>query len=465
MNYVALLRVGVLLTGCAVAPIVGCAQPVWENLELPVPLGTSFALFADSVDDALYVGGNYSLDGDTQLGDNALFRYQNGHWDTLPGLSDQVSCVIRYGDSLLVAGGMYYINGDTLYPIVRWDGITWQPFGYFSDGVVQRLRILNGELYAVGSFASADGHVCNGVAKRQGGSWVNVGLPQFAYSELGVHDIALYEDQLVITGTMNAVGSTSRDIMAYDGQEWYKLCEPSLLGVIAGGGALIEYQGDLYVTGVILRSSGNVGQNIQRWDGVQWHDLDEGLTPEPGYTGFWGTGEQLLVHDGLLWVGGGFYYAGNTPAWSIATWDGHHWCGLGAELNPTSYDFTFFRDTLYATTPIPFSATQNVHDVARYIGTGYADTCGLAVGLPDQLGMSSLLTAVQTPDGILVQGLPPGQHELTLQDALGRVVAREEVRNSVGEGMLLKTPANRATGLYILNVDGKDFVKLWVSER
>ncbi len=453
-----------LIAPVALAPSIGVAQPVWEYLQLPVPLGGSGALFADTVDDALYVGGNYSLDGNNQWGDNALFRYQNGQWDTLPGLNFPVTSIIRYGDSLLVTGGTHSITGDTTYPIVRWDGTAWQPFGNFPDGSVQRMRILNGELYAVGYFTTADGHLCNGVAKRHGGTWVNVGLPEYAYEgDVGVIDIALYQGQLVITGNITAAGSTSRDIMAYDGQNWHKLCEPGILGSFAGGRALVEYQGDLYVTGVILKSAGNVGHSIQRWNGSQWHDLDVGLTYQPGNFSFVSGGWQLLVRDGLLWVSGGFYFAGTTPAWGIATWDGHHWCGLGGELNPISYDFTFFHDTLYAINYLPFPA-QDVHDVARYIGTGYADTCGLDVGIAEHLAMNCSLSAAYTPNGILVHGLLPGPHQLTLHDALGRTVTQHQL-GSAGAGVLLPGSCALATGMYILRADGREVVKVWVGAQ
>ncbi len=325
------------------------------------------------------------------------------------------------------------------------------------------MRILNGELYAVGTFSVADGHLCNRVAKRFGGSWVNVGLPEFANDIISVYDITLCQGQLVISGNCNAVGSTSRDIMAFNGQEWYKLCEPGILGSFAGGHALIEYQGDLYVTGVILKSAGNVGHSIQRWDGSQWHDLDVGLTYEPGNFGFVSGGWQLLVRNGLLWVGGGFYYAGTTPAWSIATWDGHHWCGLGGELNPISYDFTFFHDTLYATCQIPPSGGI-VHDVARYIAMSYADTCGLEVGVPEHFAPQGALSVLGTRDGLLVHGLPPGPHQLTLHDALGRTVTQQQL-GSTGAGLLLPGTSGLATGMYILRADGKEFVKVWIGAR
>ncbi len=463
MRFPVSIRAFVLIASVVSVPSMGFAQPVWEYLQLPVPLGGSGALFADTIDDALYVGGNYSLDGNSQLGDNALFRYRNGQWDTLPGLNYPVSSIIRYGDSLLVTGGIYTVTGDTTYPIMRWDGVTWQPFGYFPSGGVNRMRILNGELYAVGTFPTADGHACNGVAKRQGGCWVNVGLPEFAYDEISVYDIALYQGQLAIAGNCNAVGSTSRDIMAYDGQNWYKLCEPGILGSFAGGHALIEYHGDLYVTGLMLKSAGNVGHSIQRWDGSQWHDLDVGLTYQPGNFGFVSGGWQLLVRDGLLWVGGGFYYAGTTPAWSIATWDGHRWCGLGGELNPISYDFTFFHDTLYATCQLP-SSGGHVHDVARYIGASYADTCGLGVDIAEQAGQPFALSATETSEGLWVHGLPDGPHQFTLHDALGRVVTQQQA-GSAGEGVLLPGTGNLSTGMYILRADGREVVKVWVGAR
>ncbi len=118
---------------------------------------------------------------------------------------------------------------------------------------------------------------------------------------------------------------------------------PALLVVAAGGGlqawdgssfisfgglasgsirSLGVYNGQLYVGGTFTRIGADVVNNVARWDGSHWQPLGTGMTGagNPGNPN--GSVNSLVVHGGVLCIGGTFVPA-STGTWtSFATWDG-----------------------------------------------------------------------------------------------------------------------------------------------
>lgn len=425
------------------------AQPSWTASGCPIYLGGGPSqLYFDTVYDALLAIGQTELvTWDGQTG-SAISRLHNGAWDTLGIFSHATSAAIRWGDSLIVAGHFYSINGEPIARIARWDGSEWLPFGTLNEGeTVFRFRLLNGELYAVGTFNYFDGHLCNGVAKRVGNEWVNVGNLEFE-SWGQVTDIALYQGQLVICGTISAPDHLGRDIMVYDGATWSRLMETAVVGGFCSAISLIEYQGDLVITGPIDVNAGNVGHSIQRWDGTQWHAMGTGLTLAPNDFTYISGGHELAIHNGLLYVCGGFYYAGGVPASGIATWDGTNWCGLGGDLALSVRSMAWYHDTLYVN-PAGIADGQQVNGVAKYVGT-YPDTC-----TQNSTGSLETTPAINVYLNVAVQGngvearLPVGAaaRDITLHDVQGRFL--ERVR-----GTAVRFTAPHATGLYVVRAEG-----------
>lgn len=87
-----------------------------------------------------------------------------------------------------------------------------------------------------------------------------------------------------------------------------------------------------------------------------------------------------------------------------------------------------------------------------------------SIGVSEQPTATNRLSAVGTGAGILVHGVAPGPHQLTLHDALGRSVTQQQLR-SAGSALLLPGTSGLSTGMYILHVDGGEFVKVWIGAR
>ncbi len=437
-----------LVTAVALAlPLCALAQTSWTAGGCPIYYHVGAQVYADTADDALLLLGVTETQYWNGLPGHVVARLRGGIWDTLGLFSHETRAAIRWGDSLIIAGLFTTINGEPIHDIACWNGTAWSSFGYLPENsAILRFRVLNGELYAVGGFGYFDGHWCNGVAKRVGGEWVNVGELEFEGGGL-VNDIALYQGQLVICGGITAPDHVGRDIMVFDGTSWSRLMETAVVGAFCSARSLLEYHGDLIITGPIDVNAGNVGHNIMRWDGSEWHAMGDGLTVAPGDFTYFAGGYDLAVKNDLLYVSGGFYYAGGVPASGIATWDGESWCGLGGNLELSVRSMAWYHDTLYVA-PAHFAEGISVNCLAKYIGT-YPDTCSqnstaLSEGLADPGPLHAFLGAY---DELNVSGInTPCVYEICSVD--GRAIQNGFIAQPSGLPVRITLP-QMSSGLYV----------------
>lgn len=382
-----------------------------------------------------------------------LFRLQNEQWDTLAVFGNQLNAVVVWHDTLIVGGGFPYVNGTPIENIAAYDGQSWFDFGILPwlGGGVTRFKVLDGELYVLGTFNYIDGHLCNGIAKRVGGEWVSVG-PIITTSSHNVADLTKYNGQLVACGGISFAGNPYRNIVIQNpDSSWSPVGPEGLIGNFSYGRCVTVYQGDLYVGGSIPVLAGNAGHGIMRWDGNQWNDVGGGLTYNPNDYTILNGAIDFLERIGLLFVAGAFRFAGgDVPARGVATWDGSQWCGLGGTLDGPVNSIAFFHDTLY-TACFQNADGIDVNCAAKFIGISYADTCSLPVGVEeDQLLTNQPFTVIQENNELVVTGLPYGRHQLVMHDAMGRMVWTDQV---VG-GTTARTPLSTAfkPGVYFVSI-------------
>lgn len=435
--------------GCLTAT----SQSSWGPAGVPLQNTWVKQLYTDPVDTTLYVCATTQpvvLDGFFGYG---MARLHQGAWDTVGVFDQDPNGVVRWGDSLLVCGSFSTANGQPVSKIAAWSGGQWHPFGVFRSAV-GGLKVVDGELFAMGGFDYADGHFCNGLARRQGGEWVNVGNLEFESPQTNVLDIVRYQGEWVICGTITAPGSIGRDIMAYNGTDWYQLTIPNILGGFSVPMSMAVYQGDLYVTGGLAVAAGNAGNHIQRWDGATWHPVGSGpgLSYAPNEYTPVGGGYHLQVHQDRLFVSGAFWYAGNVPAEGIAAWDGSRWCGLGGSLPPQSTSFAWLGDTLYAACGSQYIDGSYVNFVAKYLGgTAYADTCSAPVGVMEGLVPSAEFSVVVEADGQMrVRGWSSGAQAYRIYDTVGRVLLEGTASVVAGEPASIQT-VRLPPGVYMLS--------------
>ncbi|MBK9273528.1 MAG: hypothetical protein IPM49_03185 [Flavobacteriales bacterium] len=435
-------------------PSVSNGQTNWVDAGMPqlqVPTNWIFSLPVDTSSGSLYVCGYLQL----TPGQHALLRYSGGLWDTL-GIFDQVvTTVERWQDSLIVGGGFTEVDGVPVSQVACYANGQWAAYGSLLDGSVEKLRVLNGSLYMAGTFDFADGHYCNGVAKRDGNEWVNLGLIPGLPSGTLIQDIAYYQGEVYACGPVSLNDGT-KGIMRFNGTEWVAV-GPGVLGGFSGLNAMAVYQGDLYAAGSVRLADGNAGHGIMRWDGDEWHAVGGHL--QDGYCGYSFSAPvyDMVVHGDKLFVAGGIGCAGDVPAQRIAVWDGVQWCGLGTSfpMSATTTSLAFLQDTLYvAVAPANNINGIPVNGVAKWIGGAYEDTCSVPVSVQQQaMSTDQTLSTQERADGLFtVSGWDEACRTLTVHDAMGRCVLRLAIGS--GQKSVLVDLVLAARGLYILRSDG-----------
>lgn len=425
----------------------------WAPAELPVVVNNQLYQFYWDEEEGTFcmVGRTIVCEGEPGAPFCAgILRHRNGQWDTLGYLQAGAGSVAQWADTLFVAGTQG-VNG-TFLPgkATAWYDGMWHTdpqLNHSSHHI--NLRKRNGNIYALGRFEIEPGIAHYGVGIRQGGRWVPIGnLPQPSSTSAGpdIFDIIEYNGQLVITGNINT--SIGDDVFVLEGDDWVPL-GGGLVGWNSYGKRLAVYQGDLYVAGGIFMSQGDAGQNIMRWDGQQWHPLGTGLQTQLGSFGQTGGVEDMMVHEGELWVSGGFRYAGGVYARGMARWDGSQWCSVGGEPSGIVFCFGFFQDTLYINNPGPIDG-QDMDYVAKFVGPEYENNCGLWTDVEEEPAPEPALRAWLQDGMVVLEGLPVGAHHVQIVDATGRLVQQERVLSESGRTHLLPTVLQE--GIYLINV-------------
>ncbi len=443
---------GVLAVCCSTAQ----AQH-WQNTGIPHGILDTWMSYTDTVHDALYFGGAGYIYVDS-ITYTPLYRYQGGQWDTLGyfGNANYIYSAVVYHDTLIVGGGFHSANGVEVQGAACYAEGAWHSYGAFGLGneaiAIYKLRVLDGDLYAVGAFSYADGNLCNSVAKRVGGHWENVGDLSGLTSAPILTDITKYNGNLVVTGnSIYNTGVPLLSVMQYDGTSWGPV-GAGILGGVATGLALTVYQGDLYLGGEFFLGAGNAGQSVMRWDGTAWHPLGDGIQVYDNSYAYAGQVTAFGERDGLLLVGGTFYYAGHIPASSIASWDGTNWCSLGGALDPRVRTMTFYHDTLYVGCG-QYADSVLSNGAAKFIGSSFQEECS-TVGIQEAVARNSALTMypLADPGRWNVQFPRSGSWTLTAYDALGQQVGTWRAE---GVSTILDLSA-KSGGIYLLRASTPD---------
>lgn len=407
-----------MVGGLVLSFVHGRAQPQWVPAGVPFFTGEVNNIQGDTVADALYICGESFIDGGLNADYQAVSVYSDGHWDTLGAFNNRPSTIVRWHDTLVAGGGFSAVNGQPFQYIACYVGNQWHPYGDL-DGPVYRLKIIDGELYAIGAFEYADGNLCNGIARREGNVWVNIGTMDVGVPPY-MQDLILFQGELIATGVIWFTSSSYGDVARFNGTEWVPL-GTGILGGFSAGRSLAVYQDELYVSGSIDINAGNAGHGIMRWDGAQFHPVGTGLQGSTNDYSYIVGAVELEVHDGLLWASGTFLHAGNVPTPGIAAWDGTQWCCLPPGPDVVINSIEFFHDTLFAST-VGLYGSQ-VWGAVKFVDDAYFDTCSIAMSLPEPTTCDlQLHYAPATAILHLSTSQPINRTTLDLFDPLGRLV-------------------------------------------
>ena len=284
--------------------------------------------------------------------ENIVTVWDGSAWQSLGGWDaayDEVNDFAVFGGELFGAAGYNTTGGTPLDTIRRWDGAEWQGVGGGLDATwgyayAYAATVFDGELIVGGYFDRAGGNVAHRIARWDGSSWRSLGAGINNHNVSGfVNTLAVYNGELIAAGAFQrAGGSLIEQIARWDGDDWR-----SLGTGITGGQRevfeLIEYDGDLIAVGAFFEAGGVASRGIARWDGNSW----SGVGGAGVFGGNNGAVYSVAVHDGDLIIGGSFAEVGGVPASNIARWDGSQWHAMDDGRRQHVWEMRQFDDDLH----------------------------------------------------------------------------------------------------------------------
>jgi hypothetical protein len=370
-----------------------CGQN-WQSLNGGIGYSGVRSMYADSLEDHLYVSGRFSeVDGQPIKG---IARWNGSNWDSLQSGIDGMDTVnqfgsfaydmVRFNGKLYISGGFASLGNVPAASLGTWDESLWDSLPiqphlsiYCSLGP---LFENDGNLYVGGAYDSIAGLAANSISKWDGISWGSLNFPnffpspiQFTYSI--INSICSYDGKIYAAGLIYSVPiDTVGYILQYDGSAW-----STVGGGIKGGGitsilCMAVYHGELYVGGYFTKSAGNVGNNIQKWDGNTWDDVGGGMDIPNGAI------RKLIVWHDKLYAIGVFDEAGGIPANKIAVWDGLKWCSLGSTFDNVLSAASLYHDSLFVGGSFLTADGDSVNYVAKWAAGNFTDTCS-TIGITD----------------------------------------------------------------------------------
>ena len=249
----------------------------------------------------------------------------------------------------LWVAGWFHLDQDGPTNLAVWDGAQWQPApGGAVDGPVYALQVEGETLYVGGAFSQIGGVEAGSLAYWDGHTWT--GYPRVdGVGPDRVQSIAHTDDGLYVGGV------TAGGLLHWTGSGWE----------VPGGGLLRRFredthgvvmelqafQDELYAYGCFDHAGGGLGspdavpaRSLARWDGQTWTALDDGSQPvvEDGFFRFAVCGgepapwipwlvdaQRMIVHDGLLYIGGGTPGFAGVPSQSLVAFDGEQFIPQG----------------------------------------------------------------------------------------------------------------------------------------
>jgi hypothetical protein len=402
MSFGTLARVGAaaLALPAHAAVFAQPCEPHWVE-RFPAADLSSYVSALTVIDDgsgngpALYAGGGFIVAGNQ--GVNHVARFDGNTWSGLgDGFNASVFTFLWFDDGsgpALYAGGSFTASGEApVNRIARWDGSSWSPVGSGFSYTAYDLAVFDDglgdgpSLYAAGSFAYADGHLVNHVARWNGTSWEALG----AGTDKLVVSLAVFDDgsggglALYAGGYFTTAGdNTAPGIAKWDGKSWSDV-GGGADGFIEGLAVFDDGTGPaLYAAGGFTTIGGVEASNTAKWDGTAWSPLGSGTD---GYVICLAT---IDVGRGpALYAGGLFESAGGKPVNFIARWDGSNWSALGTGMEWLVYALAEFDDgsgegpALYAGGYFDSADDVEAEHIARWDGSAWS---ALGNGLNDEV--------------------------------------------------------------------------------
>jgi len=312
--------------------VVNCnAQGKWYDLDGGLTCSdevsscSSYASYADTVNNVLYVGGIFAYAGN--LSQSALSKWDGTNWLAIPdnGFKDV--------DALITYKGSLYVGQSNVSGVWRFDGSNWYALPKL-NGDVACFCVFQDTLYAGGSFTYGDSTTLNCIAKWSGSKWLPLGKGVYGSCCPEVFALTVYNNQLIAGGYYTNAGNISAiSVAVWNGSDWAQLgcCingyySPDIIT------SMEVFQGKLFVADVDSVNNYPV-YGVASWDGTNWDSLNE--EPE--------LGTILKAFNGYLFMGG---EAGQYNEF-IEKYDGVNLTPVDSGVNASVYSLAALNGSLY----------------------------------------------------------------------------------------------------------------------
>lgn len=182
-------------------------------------------------------------------GSNLVTRLDTDHDPVnLPTVEGRILTLALDGSNLLAGGEFVAGTEHGATNVARWDGTAWTPLGNGVPGVVDKLLVSEGGVFAG---VSATPEKPATVWQWDGAAWTPLGAmsddPKAKISDLTLHAGKLIAAIGTITSTTNAA------VLAWSGGQWVPYGEPTLTG---SANSLAVFHGELHVAGASFKLDG-----------------------------------------------------------------------------------------------------------------------------------------------------------------------------------------------------------------
>jgi len=344
-------------------------------------------------------------------------RWNGDSWQTLYQGADPVNALA------VLSGELYagfesqscsdFYGCSSMYHAASWTGSDWQLQADSFSGPFTTFGSFGGQLVMGGWFTDVDGLPANFIAVPDGTDWQGLGaIPNY------ISALAARNDQIIAAGWFPGDGFAG--VAGWDGSSWVPVGdEPS-----AGINQLIDIDGELFAAIGSPCPEWFCFGDVQRLDGDRWESLGGPMD---------GPVWALTQYEGQLIAGGAFYYAGMTPARSVAQWNGASWQALTAVgADGGIHALAVYNNELIVAGYFSMFDGQPAHNIARWNGRTW-QSLGCGIGSSCEYPYSSSVMALAVYQGELIAA---GQF-----DAAGGIPAHNIARwngarwESLGDGV------------------------------
>ena len=119
----------------------------WSDLNSGVN-GRVSSMYVDSASGLLFVGGNFSTAGSSNI--NSIATWDGTNWNSF-GTNDlfssprNVSAIVNYNGYIIIAGDFDSIGLIPVNNIAKWNGVTWESLGNGFDDYVTDIIVYKNE--------------------------------------------------------------------------------------------------------------------------------------------------------------------------------------------------------------------------------------------------------------------------------------------------------------------------------